>query len=513
MADNYLITGYWGEPHVTAENDRGINAAIFGPGRFVLPVGEQFKAEYIGNNTVRVYDGKLVDNGAVGGIPAGRYVDLTISETGQGMNRNDLIVFQYTKDTSTLVESGTFVVVKGTETTGTASDPALTQADLLSDSATFDQMALWRVPVSTATISAPVQVFTVLNNLQGVKSVADGKAPRSHASTGTTYGAASASVYGHAKASGTTPKAPGTAAVGSETAAFARGDHVHPEQVSAHGINTGGTGAAYTATVEGITALTAGASFIMIPHVASTSTAPTLNVNGLGAKTIRRRVSNSAATTTAGSSADWLSANKPIIMFYDGTYWIADLVKPNANDLYGTVPIGSGGLGADNVEDARENLGVVSVEELPYLYIWKQYDGNPALVETKKTDSTYTSIVNENETLEYADEISVVDGVISLVNPSTVTASGAAALEEAIAGKYIYAPRQYTNHFCFVPEDATVGARTVASQHAYFAVPLVVLSTGGSKLGYAISKKAAAYPENGEHTDGYWYVYNKQLGD
>ena len=86
---NYLITGYWGEPHVTAENDRGINAAIFGAGRYVLPVGEQFRAEYIGNNTVRMYDGKLTDNGAAAGIPAGRYVDLTISEAGQGMNRND----------------------------------------------------------------------------------------------------------------------------------------------------------------------------------------------------------------------------------------------------------------------------------------------------------------------------------------------------------------------------------------------------------------------------------------
>ena len=86
MADNYLITGYWGEPHVTAENDRGINAAIFGAGRFVLPVGEQFKAEYIGNNTIRMYDGKLMNNGAAGGIPVGEYIDLPIANAGQGMN-------------------------------------------------------------------------------------------------------------------------------------------------------------------------------------------------------------------------------------------------------------------------------------------------------------------------------------------------------------------------------------------------------------------------------------------
>lgn len=161
MANNYLITGYWGEPHVTQENDRGINAAMFGTGRKVLPVGEQFRAEYIGNNTIRMYDGKLMDNGAAGGIPVGEYVDLVIANAGQSMNRNDLIVFQYSKDPSTQIESGIFTVVQGVETTGTATDPELTQEDLLSGIATFDQMALWKVSVSGTAISAPVQLFNV----------------------------------------------------------------------------------------------------------------------------------------------------------------------------------------------------------------------------------------------------------------------------------------------------------------------------------------------------------------
>jgi hypothetical protein len=161
MADNYLITGYWGEPHVTAENDRGINAGIFGTGRFVLPVGERFRAEYIGNNTVRLYDGKLMDNGAAAGIPAGEYVDLLIANAGQGMKRNDLIVFQYALDPSTQIESGKFVVIQGAETSGTAADPALVQGDLLSGKASADQFAMWRIPVSGATISAPVQLFDV----------------------------------------------------------------------------------------------------------------------------------------------------------------------------------------------------------------------------------------------------------------------------------------------------------------------------------------------------------------
>jgi hypothetical protein len=173
MADNYLITGYHGEPHVTAENDRGINAGTFGAGRFVLPVGEQFRAEYIGNNTIRLFDGKLMDNGAAAGIPAGEFIDLLISNAGQGMNRNDLIVFQYAKDDSTAVESGSFVVIQGTETSGTAADPELTQEDLLTNNATFDQMALWRVSVSGATISAPVQMFSVSQSIGDAGNNAD----------------------------------------------------------------------------------------------------------------------------------------------------------------------------------------------------------------------------------------------------------------------------------------------------------------------------------------------------
>ena len=61
----------------------------------------------------------------------------------------------------------------------------------------------------------------------------NGKAQTNHASSGTSYGISTASLYGHAMASSTTPKASAaTAAVGSETAKFARGDHVHPLTVS-----------------------------------------------------------------------------------------------------------------------------------------------------------------------------------------------------------------------------------------------------------------------------------------
>lgn len=124
-------------------------------------------------------------------------------------------------------------------------------------------------------------------------------------------------------------------------------------------ILTEGTGEAYTATVPWIKELTPGAEFIMIPHVASDSTAPTLNVNGLGAKQIRRRRSATSGGFVFGYGNGWLTANAPIRLIYSGLYWITDLTKPESCDISGIMSIKQGGTGADNANSACTNLGAV----------------------------------------------------------------------------------------------------------------------------------------------------------
>lgn len=139
------------------------------------------------------------------------------------------------------------------------------------------------------------------------------------------------------------------------------GMEVYDEAVRKYvnGITTAGTGAAYTATVKAIDTLVIGANFVMVPHVTSTTTAPTLNVNSLGAKNIRMRISTAPQSTIQLTNADFLIANKPVRLVYDGQYWIVDdMVQPNANGLYGAVPVTSGGTGGATVAEARNNLGL-----------------------------------------------------------------------------------------------------------------------------------------------------------
>lgn len=121
-------------------------------------------------------------------------------------------------------------------------------------------------------------------------------------------------------------------------------------------------GAVYIATVNGMSALTTGAKVTIIPSIASTSTTPKLNVNGLGEKTIRMPVTYNTSATSVGAVESWLAKNKPVELTYNGTYWITtDLPRPSAQYLYGAVPVENGGTGATTEAEAIANLGAVDL--------------------------------------------------------------------------------------------------------------------------------------------------------
>lgn len=179
-------------------------------------------------------------------------------------------------------------------------------------------------------------------------------------------------------ASSTVPNMDGVASVGTENA-FARGDHRHPSDtnkadkattLSGYGIidaytksqvdgmiptvptktsdltndsdfqtgtqvgnaisaeagfmipygycTTGASTVAKVVTVSpAVTELTTGLTIAVKMQYANTGSNPTLNVNSLGAKAIKRYGTTAAGTSAA---ANW-NANSVVILVYDGTYW------------------------------------------------------------------------------------------------------------------------------------------------------------------------------------------------
>lgn len=116
-----IITGYVGEPHVTSQQERNTNIAIFGnDARIIGGVNSELEATVVSANLVEISDGMIVCEGCTAEIPRGTNDSLIIENGEQGMKRIDLIVARYTRNANTGAESMELVVIKGTSA---ASDP------------------------------------------------------------------------------------------------------------------------------------------------------------------------------------------------------------------------------------------------------------------------------------------------------------------------------------------------------------------------------------------------------
>lgn len=173
-------------------------------------------------------------------------------------------------------------------------------------------------------------------------------------------------------------------------------------------------GVVYTATVEGISSLDIGVSFILIPHVASNTNDGaiiTLNVNNLGAKEIRRHTSLSANYRVTDL---YLAANRPVRVTYDGTYWILHNTKPLASDIQGVVPIEHGGTNANTASGALESLGAAAKDhkQSADTIMTGTFYGQ---VKANSSEQTHTISLLRNSQILFAEVNPTVNGEINWV--------------------------------------------------------------------------------------------------
>lgn len=158
------------EAHILAEDDASLYSGVLGAD-CVLNIGSKIAASIISNNLVRVTDGVIVNGGHFGRIPYGEYEDIAVENGETGYNRNDLIVARFS--TSGGIDTFEIDVVKGTATTGTAADPALTVGNLW-EGAAMREMALYRVTIAGLSITALTPLFETVPVISGSTIIESG---------------------------------------------------------------------------------------------------------------------------------------------------------------------------------------------------------------------------------------------------------------------------------------------------------------------------------------------------
>lgn len=162
--DTTLVDGFADGPHITEEQVGIANQGLYGPNDYVLDEGKKSKAEILTNNSIRIFDATYVIQGRRDVIAANDYTDVNIDNGSQGMNRNDIIVRRYEKDESSEIEKTSYAVIKGTPTSGTASDPEVTTG-VIRNGDTLHEMKLYRVKLIGLNIVAVEPLFDVLMSM------------------------------------------------------------------------------------------------------------------------------------------------------------------------------------------------------------------------------------------------------------------------------------------------------------------------------------------------------------
>ena len=156
-----IITGYKGTPHVSAQQDRDINSAIFSSGVYILNIGSKMAATIVSANEVTIADGLVIAQGCAAEIARGTSESMTIDNGTQGQLRKDLIVLRYTKDASTGVENMALAVIKGTPAASNPSTPSYTSG-VIANGDTLAEFPLYTVNLNGITLESVTRMVSYL---------------------------------------------------------------------------------------------------------------------------------------------------------------------------------------------------------------------------------------------------------------------------------------------------------------------------------------------------------------
>lgn len=158
------ITNAAKEPHITPLQDSMWHRGMAGIDSCVFNFFENFAAEVSSNNSVKIRSGIGMIQGRYFCVEPSTYDEVTIANGTQGEKRKDLIVCRWTVDEEQKVQSGDWVVIQGTPTTGTPAAPSYTDGDLDAGDLIAD-MPFYEVILDGINVTGVAQKFTSLGGI------------------------------------------------------------------------------------------------------------------------------------------------------------------------------------------------------------------------------------------------------------------------------------------------------------------------------------------------------------
>lgn len=137
-----IITGKTGEAHVTSLDERILNGSLFGRKTlYKLPWGDNLDISLTGDLTAKVGTGIGVFQGIE--FMVEDPIDLTFESLGPSVNRNDIIIVEYNKDSVSGLESVKIKVEPGeASTSGNPPAPSLIQENIWDGDGTIYQQPI-----------------------------------------------------------------------------------------------------------------------------------------------------------------------------------------------------------------------------------------------------------------------------------------------------------------------------------------------------------------------------------
>lgn len=124
-----IVSGRTGSPHVTSQQFRQMLEGILGQDSYILTSGENLKPELSSNNLLKIRSGMMCHHGCISCVEIGTYDEVTLTNGSHGMQRIDLVVNRYTRNTETEVEKCEWKVITGTAKASSPAVPTYTKGN------------------------------------------------------------------------------------------------------------------------------------------------------------------------------------------------------------------------------------------------------------------------------------------------------------------------------------------------------------------------------------------------